>query len=170
MHIHELSRASRESWLNTQLRDLSVGFAAKKKTKGGELGEWKRWRALKKKSKLRSREKGADFELCSALPAAWQDRGARPTLPGHLPGRAERPGAGTPGHGCAPQPHTRSRSAALTSARPGGSSRELAAMPGQSRVPRFCYSPCSAAFPRPAPAGPPPRSPVPARRAAASAF
>lgn len=49
-----------------------------KKTKGGE---WKRWRALKKKSKLRSGEKGGDFELCSALPAAWHSRTREPDLP-----------------------------------------------------------------------------------------
>lgn len=53
-----------------------------------------RWRALKKKSKLRSGEKGGDFELCSALPAACHSRTRQPDLPppGHLPGRAERPG------------------------------------------------------------------------------
>lgn len=38
VHIHELSRASRESWLNTQLRDLAVGFPGGKKKKKGEGG------------------------------------------------------------------------------------------------------------------------------------
>lgn len=50
MHIHELAGASRESWLNTQLRVLAAGFpGGRKKGKGkGTEGEGKK---IKKKKR-----------------------------------------------------------------------------------------------------------------------
>lgn len=121
-------------------------YSQQKKKKGGG------GRGFKKKSKLGSVKKGCDCKLCSPLTTACHS--GTPTCPPRRPSPAEPSARGlaagsaetvervmavphSPPSTRPPSPGAASRSASLTSARPGGSSRGLAAMPGQSRVPRY---------------------------------